>query len=257
MKKILSVLFILCMTACEASYAGAKVQSSKIFVLCFHTFHDAKKGQYNFTPAVFSEQIQAIKKLGYHFLSMQDFIAGKFDYPLNVMITIDDGNKTIGNIYKDVLKKNGVPVTFFIYPAIIGKMNYALNFNELAWYKKDGVYFGGHGYFHEFVNQKLYDLSVQRFKDEIYKVKDVLEKKLGLPIITYAYPFGVYSPITIEHLKLAGYKYAFTIKWGFIGTPVDPAKAYELPRYLVTPTEWKSIYEILKKYSGVKTSAKK
>jgi peptidoglycan/xylan/chitin deacetylase (PgdA/CDA1 family) len=250
MNRIIALVLFLCIAGYEASFADNKVKSSKIFVLCFHTFHSANKGQYNFSPSVFSEQIQTIKKLGYHFLSMQDFIANKFDYPLNVMITIDDGNRTIDDIYTSILKKFNVPVTFFIYPNIIGKMNYALNFKELDWYKNDGVYFGGHGFYHEFVNQKLYDISVQRFKDEIYKAKDVLEKKLSMPIITYAYPFGVYSPITIEHLKLAGYKYAFTIEWGYIETPVDPQKFYKLPRYLVTTTSWKSIYDVLKKHAG-------
>ncbi|OHD56477.1 MAG: hypothetical protein A2Y33_15225 [Spirochaetes bacterium GWF1_51_8] len=224
-------------------------KSAKVFVLCYHTFHNEKKSQYNFTPDEFKQHIESIKALGYHFISMDDFLAGKFDYPLNVMITIDDGNATIKNIYNSVLKKNGIMPVFFIYPNIIGKKDYALKFDELVWFKNDGVSFGAHGYFHEYVNQKLYDLSVQRFKDEIYKAKDVLEQKLSIPIKVYAYPFGLYSPITIQHMIIAGYKYAFTINWGYVQTPIDQTKKYEIPRYLVETSSWKSIYETLKKHA--------
>lgn len=247
--RLTAALFLVFISLFGIGYAETKAKPAKVFILCYHTFHDAKKSQYNFTPSEFQQQIESIEALGYHFISMNDFTAGKFDYPLNVMITIDDGNATIKNIYKSVLKKHGIVPVFFIYPAIIGKKDYALKFDELLWFKNDGVAIGAHGYFHEYVNQKLYDLSVQRFMDEIYKTKDVLEKKLSVSIKTYAYPFGLYSPITIKHLILAGYKYAFTIEWGYVQTPLDPSKNFEIPRYLVETSSWKGIYETLKKHA--------
>jgi peptidoglycan/xylan/chitin deacetylase (PgdA/CDA1 family) len=126
-------------------------------------------------------------------------------------------------------------------------MHYALNYSDLEEYENQGDYIGAHGYYHLFVNERLFKRDIVSFKREIFKPKEVLDRNLSNNIIIFAYPYGSYSDVTIEYLKKAGYSYAFTIRPGPIKIPLSKnTNAYSLPRYLVTKASWKQIYRFLK-----------
>ena len=218
-----------------------------VIVLCYHTFLGKKNILYDFSPEQFSNQIESIKELGYKFVSFEEIISNNVNGNKNILLTIDDGNSSIKRIVDSVLKPNNILPILFIYPAIISHRTFVLKNQDLIDYQKEGFTIGGHGYNHMFVNQKLYDTDIKCFNREVYLSKTSLEKKLGTNIYVYAYPFGVYSSITIKHLIKAGYHYSFCLTEKPMLVPISlNADLFQLPRYMVTRNNWKGVYQYLK-----------
>ncbi len=219
----------------------------KTIVLCYHTFIGLPWDKFDFSPKIFNKQIVSMKKLGYRFVSFQDMLSNTLTGNTNILITFDDGNQSVRSVYQNIVEKYGIKPILFIYPAIISHVHYALNYSDLQVFENEGAVIGAHGYYHLFVNEKLYKRDSVSFIREIYKPKDILSKNLKTNVNIYAYPFGAYSEVTVDYLKKAGYSYAFTIKPGPTKVPLglnpDP---YKLPRYLVTKSSWKYIYRLLK-----------
>ncbi len=215
--------------------------------LCYHTFIGLDRDDYDFSPAEFEEQINTMIKMGYHFVSFDDILENNVSGKMNVLITLDDGNRSIRNIYKSILEKYGIKPVLFIYPAIIGRRHYALSYRDLKEYENDGACIGAHGYNHLFINEKLYEKDNLSFNREIFKSKEVLEKKLPAPVTLFAYPFGSFSDITVEYIIKAHYQYAFTIQPGLIKIPLNKNEnTYSLHRYLVTKSGLKQVFRALR-----------
>ncbi|URA11303.1 polysaccharide deacetylase family protein [Thermospira aquatica] len=217
-------------------------EECSLLILCYHTFSPHLQSPYNFSPDTFSNHILTIQKAWYRFVSWQDVTNNTLTGTKNILITIDDGNTSVRTI-EALLDEMGIKPILFIYPAIIGKVPYALTWEDLDRMKAKGWTIGAHGYNHLFINQQLYENDRKAFYREIRYSKQVLEKKTSENIILFGFPFGVYSPLTIEPLRQEGYRYAFTIvRKPALWPPSDP---YRIPRYLMTPSMWNHLAKLL------------
>lgn len=220
--------------------------ATKVYVLCYHTFSTNAKvmavSSYNFTPDIFEKQVSNLLGAGYRFVSWQDIMSNRVEGEKNILITIDDANVSVRNV-EGIFDRYGIRGILFVYPAIVGRVHYALTYEDLQRLQSKGWVIGGHGYNHLYVNEKLYREDSVSFFREIRLPKQVLEKKMLVPVTLYAYPFGAYSAVTISNLYAEHYEYAFTIA----GKPwVLPAKDnYQIPRYLMTPSMWKHLVSLL------------
>lgn len=219
-----------------------------VFVLCYHTFLSKQKLDTDFSPEDFAVQINRIRSLGYRFVTMQDVLSGNVYGRNNILLTIDDGNHSLKNIYSQVVMKNGIKPVLFISPAIIGKVKYALTRNELSVLQDSGATLGAHGYNHLFVNEKLLKKDKVSFNREIYYAKKRLNEMSGRDVRIYAYPFGVFSDATKQHLMLAGFDMAFSLRRGYLKVPLRlNGDMYDLPRWMVTKRSWPEIINKLKR----------
>ncbi len=223
---------------------------SSVSVLCYHSFLEKKKmDPFSFTIDELNSQITQLKKEGFRFVSINDVIGGRISGTRNVLVTVDDGNKSVYEAYQKVFRPNGIRPLLGIYPnIIINKKHYALTWEQLAELANGGCDIAAHGYFHLKVNKKLNDKNPAYFKKEIFLVKKVLEEKLNRKITVFVYPFGLRDDLTIKTLREAGYRYAFTINNGRIDIPLGGGdRPYELPRYMVTRTSWKYCFNSVMK----------
>ncbi len=231
---------ILGMAIAVSTAAHAYAQSSAS-VLCYHAFLEKKRDNFCFTLDELNAHIAQLRKEGFRFVSIKDIIGGKTEGTKNLLVTVDDGNKSVYEAYKKVFKPNGIRPLLGIYPNIIGKMNYALTWEQLIELANDGCDIAAHGYYHLKINQRLLDEHPAHFRKEIFGSKKVLEEKLGRKIAVFVYPFGLRTEAGARALKEAGYQYAFTINRGKIDMPLVHTDAnLQLPRYMVTRTGWKS-----------------
>jgi len=216
----------------------ASAQSPTLYVLCYHTFSTNFSSAINFPPEVFKNHLKTLQEAGYRFVSWKDLLSHQIQGGKNILLTIDDGNISVRHI-EPLLDAMGISPILFIYPAIIGRVKYALTWEDLDRLTKKGWTIGAHGYNHLYVNQKLYTTDPQAFFREIRLSKQVLEKHLHQEITLFGYPFGVYSTVTIETLQKEKYAYGFTIA----GKPTTwpPADPYQIPRYLMTPGMWHAL----------------
>jgi peptidoglycan/xylan/chitin deacetylase (PgdA/CDA1 family) len=240
--------------------AAPAFAESAVSVLCYHSFHDRKKmDPFCFTLEELNSHIMQLKKEGFRFVSVYDIINGRITGTKNVLITVDDGNKSVYEAYQKVFRPNGIRPLLAIYPnIIINKKKYALTWEQLTELANTGCDIAAHGYFHLRINKKLHDKNPAYFQKEIFLSKKVLEEKLNRKISIFVYPFGLRDDMTIKALKEAGYRYAFTIDNGKINVPVEGGgdKLYELPRYMVTRTSWKYCFNWVMKNARPKVAYK-
>lgn len=237
-KATASIFFIFIFLFISLSgFSNTELSDVRVYVLCYHAFLD-RKDPYSLTEEVFKEQLEALKAGGFNFISMADIKSKKLKGDKNILVTIDDGNKSTYPAFFNILKPMGIKPMLGIYPAIIGRTDYALTWEQLKELSDEGCYVAAHGYNHLYVNEKAWNESQAQFKREIYLPKKRLQEKLGIEVDTFIYPFGVKSPQAIEELQKAGYKYAFTIIPQ--KTKIPFKNNFEIPRFLITKGNIKS-----------------
>jgi peptidoglycan/xylan/chitin deacetylase (PgdA/CDA1 family) len=253
-----SALSALVLTAFACAILAASVPAeaaqATVSVLCYHSFLDKKRmDPYCFTVEELNSQLMQLRKEGFRFVSVNDVLNGRITGAKNVLVTIDDGNRSVYDAYLKVLKPNGIRPLLAIYPNIIDKKKYALTWDQLTYLANNGCDIAAHGFFHLKINQKLLDTNPRYFRMEIFKSKEVLEEKLKRKVTIFIFPFGLRTDVAVAALKEAGYRYGFTIKRGRIDLPVasEGDRPFELPRYMVTRTTWNICFSRIMKNAGL------
>lgn len=119
--------------------------------------------------------------------------------PRPILITFDDGDQSLYNNALPIMQKygfKGVAYIVYYYMNTDGYMT-SDQIKELA---ADGWEIGSHSLSH-------LDLTLipNRQRDEIVESRRRLETVLGVPILTFAYPFGKLDDATVDYVKFAGY----------------------------------------------------
>ncbi|HOD16721.1 MAG TPA: hypothetical protein PKI31_18525, partial [Spirochaetota bacterium] len=107
------VMCALALAALVAAFAAAAAPAiaarASVSVLCYHTFLDKKKmDPYCFTVGELSSHIAQLKKQGFRFVSIGDVVSGRITGTNNVLVTIDDGNRSVYEAFQKVFKPNGI-----------------------------------------------------------------------------------------------------------------------------------------------------
>ena len=242
-------VFILSLSLSFAAKPPA--QTAGIHVVAYHTFLGKKNVPTDFSVEELREHMTALKEKGFRFVTMSDIMKGNVSGNRNIMITIDDGNKSVRRAYDEVFRPMGIKPMLAIYPNIIGRVKYALNWDELRALEREGCEIAAHGFYHLPLKEKLYRTKKKDFTNEIVKSRKVLEEKLGKPIRYFVYPSGVTCDEAIELIKKEGFLCAFTITWGAMKAPLEAnPKPYELPRYMLVKENWKNVFALFERRSG-------
>jgi peptidoglycan/xylan/chitin deacetylase (PgdA/CDA1 family) len=233
--QIKAIVILICFILLADVGYGEDSKQAKVSVICYHTFLGKSKIATDVSIEDLFKQMKLLKNQGFRFVTINELAQGKVKGNKNIFITIDDGNRSILEANKKVFRPMGIKPMLGIYPNIIGKKDYALNWDELKSLSDEGFSIASHGYYHLLLNEKQFIKDEKAFKDEIFKSKKVLEEKLGKKIEVFFYPNGVRSESAKKMLRQAGYKYAFTIVWGEIFVPLDAKNdPLELPRYMIS-----------------------
>jgi peptidoglycan/xylan/chitin deacetylase (PgdA/CDA1 family) len=170
-------------------------------------------------PARFRQQIRALRRRGYRFIRLSEFVACLEEgRPPDraCVLTFDDGTVDNLEVVAPLLAEFGVPATFFVCPGLLGaphfgfpaqagvRMMRADELRELA--SSPLAEIGSHTNTHA----DLSSVSEEEAYQEMASSKDALEELLQLPIHSFAYPRCSYSPACPEAARRAGYKVAVT-----------------------------------------------
>jgi len=191
-------------------------------VLSYHNFSPTESSKMTVSQEMFGQQMRLLKGKGYRVISLDQF----FDFlefkapllPKSVVITIDDGWRSMYEIAFPILKKYGYPVTLFIYTDMITDTSKTLSWGLLQEMAGYGIDIQCHTKSHR--NLTL-PKKKEPFKDyfanlekELAVCKGMIKKKLNQEVKYLAYPYGDTNPLIIELAKKLGYRGAFTIKRG-------------------------------------------
>jgi peptidoglycan/xylan/chitin deacetylase (PgdA/CDA1 family) len=216
-------------------YGAQNANHGSVFVLCYHSFRGKDKIPTDVSINELKDQLDYLKKNGFRFISFSQIQRGLISGQRNILITIDDGNRSIIEANEKVFRPMGIKPLLGVYPNLIGRKDYALNWEELKKLSDEGFDIASHGYYHLPLSEKLFNTDKTLFTNEIFKSKKMLKEKLSRNIDVFIYPNGLRNDIAKKMLKEAGYKYAFIIVWGQVELPLSSnTDPFELHRYMVS-----------------------
>lgn len=195
--------------------------SINIPILCYHNFNPTVPGSMNLRPQKFEAQLKWLKANGFTVIPLQqaiEYLQGKrVALPAKpVVITADDGWKSVYQYMLPLVKKYKIPVTLFIYPQTISQGKNAMTWEQLKELQNTGLFdIQGHTYWHpnfKKEKRKRTPTNYEKFvKNQLLISKEILEKKLGTKVTLLAWPFGIYNDYLEQEAKNAGYVMAFSI----------------------------------------------
>jgi peptidoglycan/xylan/chitin deacetylase (PgdA/CDA1 family) len=222
MRRLISLLLkLLFLTICLFSHIASADNSINVPILTYHRFDPSIPGSMTISTEKFEQQLKWLKENGYTVIPLKElvnYLQGKKSYlpPKPVVITVDDGRKSVYTYMLPLVRKYHIPVTLFIYPSSISHASYALTWEQLKALQKTGLFdIQGHTYWHPNFIQEKKKLSPDEYKKlvhvQLVNSKKILERKLGTPITLLAWPYGIYDHYLEQKATKAGYKMAFSV----------------------------------------------
>ncbi len=215
--------------------------SMKIPILLYHRFGPVAADGMTTTTPVFQSHLEYLRANGYKVIPLRQLVdyylhKGPQPPPKSVVITVDDGHKTVYTDMLPLIRKYRIPVTLFIYPSAISNASYAMTWDQLRELQKTGLFdMQGHTYWHPNFKQERKKSSPSDYEKvvdmQLNKSKSKLEKELGTKIDMIAWPFGIQDDFLISKAHQAGYIATFTLEAHGAGSSDNVMK---LPRYLLT-----------------------
>jgi peptidoglycan/xylan/chitin deacetylase (PgdA/CDA1 family) len=184
----------------------------EIPVLCFHHIRkDAPNpNELTISADAFRADMKILHDSGFHSISPAQLLdyykTGKALPPKPFLLTFDDGNADQWENSIEVLDEYNFKALFFIMTVTVGKKNY-LSEEQIRLLSQWEHYIGCHTWDHQSVNSlKTKDLHWQLERPKFY-----LEGLIGLPVTTFAYPYGQWNEKIMPDLKKYGIKLAFQL----------------------------------------------
>lgn len=207
---------------------------SDTLVLCYHALSAAWPADLSVVPSAFAEQVDRLKAKGYRGLTFTEAIQRRARGK-EVVITFDDAFETVRTLAKPVLDAAGWPATVYAVtdfaaggrPLRWDGIDHwtggehdaelaSLSWDDLRALRDEGWEVGSHTVTHPHLT-RLDDDALDR---ELVDSREHIERELGEPCPSIAYPYGDVDPRVVEAAGRAGYATgaALPARWGEVGT---------------------------------------
>ena len=207
----------------ERNKGGLKADGFQtVPVLTYHRFAETCSSPLCIPADIFDRQMRFLKENGYHVITPDEFLAFLYyrqGLPnKSVMITIDDGYRSVYDIAYPILKKYGFKAILMIYTSFVGVSKQAITWDQLRKLKGEGFAIGSHTIFHTDLTSlgegETEEAFAQRIYRELYGSKRILDQKIGQETYILAYPFGYYNQRVMDVARQAGYRMALSVRRG-------------------------------------------
>lgn len=246
-KRTLLFLALIASYLCSSAVAAIPAEAARqvaVPILAYHRFGPTVADSMTVTDDTFAWQLRYLKERGYTVIRLHtlvDFLrgAGPPPPPWAVVITADDGHRSVYSDMLPLVRHYQVPVTLFIYPSAISNASYAMTWPELAELIHTGLFdVQSHTYWHPNFNHERARLTPSQFDAFVHTQlagsRQVLERRLGIRVDLLAWPFGIYDEDLMARAAASGYVAAFTIE----GRPLGASdRLMALPRFLMTDAD--------------------
>ena len=188
----------------------------------------------------FRKQMETIRQLGIKVITLDEFTAwknGEKEIPKQaILITFDDGWKSVYTDAYPVLKELGFPFTVFLYKNYVDGGGKALTTPMIEEMIGGGAAIGSHSVSHPYpVTIKNYRKKGPNefdayLRKEIGESKRFLESKFPVKVTAYAYPGGFHTEEMPKLCEEFGYTQMFTVVPGKVKRTLPDEL---LPRYII------------------------
>jgi peptidoglycan/xylan/chitin deacetylase (PgdA/CDA1 family) len=219
----------------------ARLDPVRASILVYHRFGPVVADSMTVRTSTFRAQLQYLKDHGYRAVPLRVLVAhllrrGPPPPPRSVVITADDGHRSVMTDMLPLIREYDVPVTLFIYPSAISNASYALTWDQLDVLERTGLFdVQSHTYWHPNFKVEKRRLAPAAYRElvltQLIRPRTVLGQKLGADVDLIAWPFGIYDDELLRLAAQSGYVAGLTLD-GRVATASDSIMA--LPRFLVT-----------------------
>ena len=229
-------------------WAGAApAQAGDATVLIYHHFGDPRYPTTNVSLSAFRQQLAHLAAERCHVIPLAELVRLlREKKPLpekSVVITIDDGYRTIYTTAWPLLKQYGFPFTVFLYGEGLerGYANY-LTWAQVREMQAAGVDFQDHSYFHHRLANRpgnADELAWRRWiRDDLSRSRALLAARLGRVPRFFAIPYGEYNSLVLDEAQKLGYEAILTQDGGSVSEETDPLR---IPREPILGREWATL----------------
>jgi len=148
---------------------------------------------------------------------------------IHARVTFDDGEQSQSRNALPLLRRHGVFATYFVNPRLAGTEPKFLTWEQLKELQAAGHSIQSHGWSHKF----LTFCSDAELAQEIGGSKEMLERKLGVPVEEISMPGGRWDERVIAACARAGYKRVY-VSDPWIATEMSGVKV--IGRFMVRRT---------------------
>jgi peptidoglycan/xylan/chitin deacetylase (PgdA/CDA1 family) len=226
------------------TYAGgalADPAQHDVLILVYHRFAASVTDSTTVRTDTFRSQLRFFEDNGYRVVPLSDVIAwhaGRQDNlpPRALVLSVDDGHRSVYEVLWPMLKGRSVPVTLFIYPSAISNASYAMTWDQLSALVQSGTFdVESHTEWHPNFKTERARLTPDAYRrfvhDQLRRSRARIEGELHRPVRLLAWPFGIYDTELEAIARDEGYTNGFSLD----AKPVTPqSNAMALPRYLMT-----------------------
>ena len=224
-----------------AMAAPARAPSPRVSILAYHRFGPTVPDSMTVRTVTFRNQLEYLRRNGHPVVPLQsvvDYLLGAGPAPpdSSVVITVDDGHRSVMTEMAPLVREYRVPVTLFIYPSAISNATYALTWEQLASLCATGLFdVQSHTYWHPNFRTEKRRLTPSVYHafaaSQLSRSRATLETRIGYRADLLSWPFGIYDDELIALAHEAGYRAAVTLDRGSVHAD-DNAMA--LPRFLIS-----------------------
>jgi peptidoglycan/xylan/chitin deacetylase (PgdA/CDA1 family) len=209
-------------------------------ILCYHgvgpTSTRLDPGFLRVRPDAFRAQLELLLGAGFEFVTVSELVdrsAGAEPPPGLAALSFDDGMDDNHTVVLPILTELRLTATVYVATGLIGKPNpwlapgagaRMMDESELRDLAAAGFEIGAHSVTHPDLSQLDYESCLR----ELTESRRTLERVVGAPVRTFAYPFCRYGPAALAAVRASGFTAAVTCEgrgsWD----------RYELKRSLIT-----------------------
>jgi len=256
---ILSIFVFLLLWQSPANPESRSPSGIRVPILLYHRFGPLAADGMTVTTSTFESHLKYLKSHSHSVIPLRHlvdhYLGKKAPFPSrSVVITADDGHKSVYTEMSPLLKKYQVPVTLFLYPSAISNASYAMTWDQLRELKETGLFdFQSHTFWHPNFKEEKKRLKPAEYEDfvekQLKKSGERIEKELGVKVDMLAWPFGIYDEWLIRKVIQSGYVAAFTME----RRHASPSEnMMTLPRYLMVHQERRNADDTIRILLGEK-----
>lgn len=189
-------------------------------ILAYHQFTRKKPASLmEVSDTSFQQQMDYLQSAGYRVITLGE-LAGflRMERPIPqraVVITIDDGYRSVYDVAYPILKAHGFRATLYVYTDFVGA-RLGLTWDQIKEMDASGVIdVQSHSKSHGSMSRSPNDISpnayATRVAREITVPEGLLRDRLGKTIDQFAYPYGDSSAVVVSALNQRHYGTAVTV----------------------------------------------
>ncbi len=248
---LISILFCLVVYPLSVDAAQQSIaenqQAQDATVLIYHRFGEDKYPSTNVSVERFREQMAYLKENNYRVIplsSLVESLQGASPLPVKtVVITIDDGYRSVYEHAWPILQEFGFPFTVFIYV----KATENNHWNYMTWdqareMKAAGVDFQNHSFAHHRLANRPAGMNDDDYfswiRADLAVSTRIMSEELKERPRFYAVPYGEYNQAVTDITRSFGYEAILMQDPGSVSKDTD---IFSIPREPILGTNWSTL----------------